>query len=305
MQIKKIGISNSLGILVNAWRLFRRNLGTLLTASLLSLITYYLFSNGFRLLLIYVLGPEAIIYLKALSLFQVLFFLTGLVLLPPLAVGWFELCRKLAYAEPASAISVFAPYRHVGQWLKAVVYCLLSILFIGATNAVYVLAVGQTGIDITAALTAFLRADMATMAGMSLGSQIAIGIALLLGTVQQSMLMLGFCQVALTESTSIGALKNGIAGTLKNLFSVLLLLLVFIIGVVLASIITGILAGFAIGLLGSLSKTLGYAIGIVLYVMTLMLIYPLLFSFQYYLWQGILGNDAADGIRISDSDLSA
>jgi len=305
MQIKKIGISGSLGTLIDAWRLFRRNLGTLLTASLLSLITYYLFSNGFRLLLTYALGPEAIIYLKTLSLFQILLFLAGLVLLSPLAVGWFELCRKLVYGEPTSAISVFAPYRHVGQWRKGVVYCLLSILFIGATNAMYMLAVGQIGIDTAAVLTAFLRADMATMGSLPLGSWIALGIALLLGTVLQSMFMLGFCQAALTESSAAEALKAGITGTLKNLISILLLLLAFFTGVVIASIIIGILAGLAIGLLGFLSKTLAYAIGIVLYVLIILLIYPLLFSFQYYLWQGILGHDGSDEARISASDLSA
>lgn len=313
MQIRKVGLSNLFGMLIESCRLVRRNLGKFMLASLLSLCAIIMLAVIFGMVLAFASGLKAEAMSAgnfdwtALGAIYAVAILIGIVLAPPFLAGWFNLCRKLADAEPVSVMMLFSAYGQRGLWKKLTGYSLIGLALYILVHALYVLAAGMFGISADE-LEIFMRAqsgDPTALAGLSGAFWAAYAGILVLGVVLQSMFMLGFCQAALTESRAGGALKAGIAGTLKNLISILAFLLVFMVAVLAVAIVIGILAALAIGLLSFLSKTVAYAIGIVLYVLVILLIYPLLFSFQYYLWQGILGNDDADETRISASDLSA
>lgn len=313
MRTRKVGLSNLFGMLIGGCRLVRRHLGKFMLASLLSLSAVIVMVMVFGMVLTFGIGakPDAMstgnFDWTTLAAVYAVAAVVGILLAPPFLAGWFTLCRKLADAEPVSVMVLFSAYRQRGLWQKLIGYSLLGLLLYVVVHALYVLAAGMFGISADE-LEVFLRAqsgDPTALAGLSGTFWAAYAGILVLGVVLQSMFMLGFCQAALTESPAGDALKAGIAGTLKNLISILAFLLVFMAAVLAVAIVIGILAALAIGLLSFLSKTAAYAIGVVLYVLVILLIYPLLFSFQYYVWQGILGNDGTDASRISDSDLSA
>lgn len=310
MEIHRIGLSGMFGALVGACRLIGDNPGRFMLASLLGMLAVFATAILFSVLSVWAFGLEGAgdASLTMVAVLYAVISLIFVVLLPPMVAGWFQLCRALSDGRPVSAFTLFAPYGRAGEWKKTVVYSLLGIALYLLVHVLYVLlAVYAFGIE-WQELGAFLgaqRGDLAALAGLSRGFWIAyIGI-MLVGIVLQSMFMLGFGQVALTDNTAGAAFRAGIAGALKNLFSIVLFLVLCTIAVLLAALVIGVLLGFAVALIGKLNTAVAAAIGIVFYVLVILLLYPLIFSFETLLWRAILGDGRRYGETLTAPEVSA
>jgi hypothetical protein len=118
---------------------------------------------------------------------------------------------------------------------------------------------------------------------------------ILLGIFLQQMLLLGFTQATLTDSNALDSLKAGISGILKNLLNFIVFFLVTSIVLLTAALIIVFVIILAAGAIALLNNTIvnliGMALLFVLYIALILTIYPLMFSFNYFTWKAVLGNN--------------
>jgi hypothetical protein len=66
--------------------------------------------------------------------------------------------------------------------------------------------------------------------------------------------------------------------------------------------VIALLAGLLIAAISMLNSNIALALGAVLYILLLLFIYPLMFSFQYLFWRDVLGGGGKPA-TVSDSEV--
>lgn len=310
MEIRRIGLSGMFGALVGACRLIGRYPGRFMLASLLGMLAVFAIAILFSIVAVWAFGPEVAgdSSLTTVAILYAAILLVFVIVLPPMVAGWFQLCRALSDGRSVSVFTLFAPYRRAGEWKKSVVYSLLGIALYFLVHALYVLlAVYVFGIG-WQELGVFLsaqRGDPGALTGLSRDFWIAYAGIMLVGIVLQSMFMLGFGQAALTDNTAGASFRAGVAGTLKNLFSLVLFLVLCTVSILVTALLIGILLGLLVALIGKLNTAVAAGIGIAFYVLVILLLYPLIFSFETLLWRAILGDGQSYGKAVNAPEVPA
>lgn len=298
MEIRKVSVSDMFGWLNASFRLVRNNLRTFIFASLLSLIVIIVICVIFGVALFGSMdftpaalsaGPD----LQKLMVLYAVAILFSVLLMPPFIAGWIKLCQKLATNQSAGATEIFQPYSDATLWKKLIIYAFLGMILYIAVLAVFMLICGLLGFGQDMQSFVMAQASGNPGAVMQLPASFwfaYIGI-ILLANFLQLIFLLGFSQVALTDSSAVDSLKNAIAGVLKNLLSMVAFTLIFLVVALVLGMLFGGLIVLLVVLLGYIHQALAVIAGIILYAALLLTIYPVMFSFIYYLWKGILGKD--------------
>jgi len=228
-----------------------------------------------------------------MGLVMVVSVLAGL-LLVPLYAGYLRVIDAVERGQPVRARAVFAPYRQ-GEVLHLVGYGVAMLVVYFALFAAVLLATGS----------GLLSWYMQVLALQASGGQPAAVPALPSGFGLTLFLLGALClwlmgvyaislgQVALRGRSMVGAIGDGVVGSLKNLLP----LLVFCVSLAVAWIIAGIVVGLAMVVVALLGKLVGMwltvLLAIPLYLALILAMVVVMFGAMYYLWRDVCGDDAA------------
>ena len=310
MEIRKASVSDMFGWLIGSFKLVGKHWGTFMLAALVSLAALFLLAFAAGLVIGLsaaggAMGDVESINWQKIALLYAVILLVALILVPPFIAGWFVLTGKLADGQSASVGDLFSGYGDGARWKKLIAFGLIGAVLNVAVQGGYILicmALGVGSDDIGQFMSAQLSNDPEAMAGLSAGFWAAYAGIILIGSVLQTAFMLGFCQAALTDTGAMDSVKDGFAATLKNLGSLLLFMLTMLLVVIVAALVIGLVAGLLIAALSMLNSSIALALGAVLYILLLLFIYPLMFSFQYLFWRDVLGGGNKAAV-VSDSEV--
>jgi hypothetical protein len=304
MQIKKVTLSELFAWLLASFRLIGEHPGRFALASLVSLLAVLAIVLVFSMLAAFIWGDTSVSVAVLggldvnglLSLYAVVFAI-AILAAPPFIAGWFVFCRKLANGADAELSDLFSGYGNSAQWRKLIGYAAISMALYVLAHVLYIglcVALGFSAADFQNVMQAQVKQDPNALASLPSGFWLAYAGVLFLGFFLQTLFMLGFAQAVLTESSASEALKAGMAGTLKNLPALLLFLLITLLLAALAMLLFIVVMVLAATLLAFLNQYLAMLAVGTLYLVLILYIYPLMFSFQYFCWRGILGDDTAE-----------
>ena len=222
--------------------------------------------------------------------------LAGL-LLVPLFAGFLRVIDAADRGRPARAFDVFKPYRQ-GETLRLVGYGLaMLVVYAVMFTMVVVVAGGEVARWYMQVLATQGQAPPALPGGFGL----AIATMAVLGLLVMGIYAISLGQVALGGRSVLGAIGDGVAGSLKNVLP----LLVFAACVVLAWLVVAIVFGLLFGLLALLgalvSKWLVLVLVVPLYIALLLGVFVVMFGVMYHLWRDVCGDDAAPAPGLDDA----
>jgi hypothetical protein len=300
MRARSVPFGSMFGWIPSTFRLVSGNFGAMSVATLLTL--------AFGLLLA---APMFVFYFKSpsglgspgvpppqdMGGFWIAYAVTvcaGIVLGPPLLAGWFRLCAAADRGAPVSGTQVLGPYTDGGTWPRLLLFVLLATLMYAAVFAVLFLLFRNafTGI---ATMQAQQLAGQAPQPDPALLMQILLMYVIALPTmfVLQFIYMVGLAEVSLRPTSAPAAFGEAAGGVLRNLVK----LLVFMFCIfMLAGVLIGVLAlvvGLLAAVLAFVSKALLFVVIGLFYLALLLVMYPLMFAGNYYVWKDMLGGDEA------------
>lgn len=124
-----------------------------------------------------------------------------------------------------------------------------------------------------------------------LGTVVALG--LLLGLFLGGAWAIGFGQVALAGRGVLEAVRDGLAGALKNLLAIVVLAVLSVVGLVVLVLVVGLVGGLLM-LIGALvHPALGMVLMAPVYLGMILLMYVVMFGVMYHMWRDVCGEPVA------------
>ncbi len=298
MQIKKVSLSDCFSYLLASFRLIVDNPARFALASVVSLLALIVLFVAVTTVFTLFVGQGALMNAQGhvnpgsiLGFYGIILFV-AVVLMPPFMSGWLVYCQKIANANAASVGDLFTGYSDAAFWGKLIRFSAMAILLFLLINIVYIGLFLALGFDVGAfdqVAKAQLSGDPNALALLPGSFWLMYAGLLLLGSILQTMLLLGFAELTLGLRGAGDALKAGVMGTLKNVLVITLFILIVMVLAMLALLVFAIVASIFGMILAFISPKLMLAVAALLYVVMLLYIYPMMFTFSYYLWLGILG----------------
>ena len=245
-----------------------------------------------QLLLLGVMGASASGQLIAMAVST----LVSIVLMSLLVGGYLRVIHATEQGRPASATDVLAPFRAGQGAARLVQFGVLLVLVYLVLASVVILLVGKGFIEWYMQVMALSQQGVApsaeAMPALPDGFGSVMGLGFLVAVFLGGVYSIGFGQVALTGRSLGGALKDGLAGTLKNLLPLLLLALLSIVVLIAVALVIGLLVTL-LALLGNLvHPALGMALALPVYLALLLGIYVVMFGVMYQIWRDVAGDSA-------------
>ena len=303
MRARSVPFGSMFAWIPATFRLVAGNFGALAVATVLTLLVGLLMAAPFLFYMFQslpALGSPGVPMPQDMTGFWVaygVFIIASLVVMPPLLAGWFRLCAAADRGEAISGTQVLAAYRDGGAWARLLVFVLLGTLM-------YALVVGVMFLLFRGAFTGLIELQAANEAALATGAappppdmallaQVMIMYVVLLPTmfVLQFVYMVGLAEVALRTTSAVAAFAEAFGGVLRNLLK--LLLLMFIVGAIAGVLMTILVLVFALlaAALSFVSPVLSMVVIGLAYLVLLLVMYPLMFAGNYFVWKDMLGGD--------------
>lgn len=218
----------------------------------------------------------------------------SIVLMSLLVGGYLRVIHAAEQGRPVSPTDVLAPFRAGQGAQRLVLFGVLLVLVYLVLASVVILLVGDGFIEWYMQVMALSQkggaptADAMPALPEGFGSVVGLGslVAVFLGGVYA----IGFGQVALTPRSLGGALKDGLAGTLKNLLPLLLLAVLSVVALIAVALVIGLVVTL-LALVGNLvHPALGMALALPVYLALLLGIYVVMFGVMYQIWRDVAGD---------------
>ncbi len=225
----------------------------------------------------------------ATTSFMVGSWLFGL-LIVPLYAGYLTMIDAAERGRPPRASDIFGQYRQ-GQAPRLIAYGLVLLVIYIALFAIVILAFGgDTAQWYQQALTA-QASHQPPPSALPGGFWLTLALFMLLCFFMMGVYAISLGQLTLRQRSVLGAIADGVTGTLKNALP----MLVFLLGMLLASIgliVTVALVGGLLALLGNfVSVWLAIALFVVLYVAWVLLAFAVTFGMMYALWHDVCAEE--------------
>lgn len=242
-----------------------------------------------QLVMLQAMGGSATGQLVAMGLSTV----ASIVLMSLLVGGYLRVIHAAEEGRPAAPTDVLAPFRSGQGAGRLVLFGVLLVLVYLVLASVVILLVGEGFIEWYMQVMALSQkggaptADAMPALPEGFGSVVGLGflVAVFLGGVYS----IGFGQVALTGRSLGGALKDGLAGTLKNLLPLLLLAVLSVAALIVVALVIGLLVTL-LALVGNLiHPVLGMLLALPVYLALLLGIYVVMFGVMYQIWRDVAG----------------
>jgi MFS family permease len=310
MSAKSVSISSMFGWIVDAFRLFKKNPGSLIGAGLLTILCFFalmlpmwllMFGSMYRSMASGgMMAGQAPMMGDNMTMFFGLYGLTlvlSLALFPPMLMGWFRMYQAIDRGDAVGATDIFKPYRDADAWWRGIRYALLiMVIYIGVIG-LFMLAFMGPFVDFQQQMMANQAAALSGAAPTPPMLPAAFWLAyagmFLVLIPLQFVYMLGFTEVSLRPTSALEALRLGAIGTARNLLKLLVftLLASMFFGTVIVCIV--LVLALLVWVLSLASSVLAVVAVIVLYFVVLLCLYPLMFAGHYFAWKSVLGDDGA------------
>jgi hypothetical protein len=297
MEIKKATLSDMFGWVKQTFKLVRMNWGKFALASLTTFLVVLIPLIAFILIFagvfsgIFAHGGVPADW-QAISVIYAIVLVVSVILFPPLLAGWLLLCQKFDGGQSAGVGTLFMPYRSSASWLKMSVASALLIGLYLLLQTAYIGICYKLGLDED--LKNFLLLQLNPKAEVTLSAAFWAAYAgfLIFAQLLTFALMLGFAEAALSANSAVQSVSRALLGAAKNFGTYLVLLVALLFVCLLAALTIGLLIALIAGALALLQNTvvngIAIAIGVILYIVLMLFIYPLMFSFHYFSWKSIL-----------------
>jgi len=306
MRARSIPFGSMFAWIPATFRLVGNNAGAMVAASLIMLLAgvvlmapvfYFMFKS-----MLTGLGAPGVPQPQDMTAFWIAYaicIVAGLLLFPPMLAGWFRLCAGADSGHGVAATQILSVYGDGATWVRLIAFAFVAMLSYALVFGLMYL-VFHGAFDELLAMQAAQQAALATGApppppSMALLGQIFALYAVMLPTmfVLQFIYMVGFAEVSLRSTSPLAAFGEAAGGVLRNL--VKLLVLMFCVGIVamFALFLVGLLVALLAVAVSFISKALMFVVMALFYAAFLLLIYPLMFSFHYYVWKDMLGSEEA------------
>jgi hypothetical protein len=289
MTVKSISFGAPFSWLASSFNALSKDSGTTLGATAL-LMVIVLVPSVIQQVLLKVMQPMS---LGAVVTMQATFMALGTCVFPPLIGGYFRFLHAREQGQPVRATAVFALFQDQAAALRMIATALLFM-------AIYVFALIAVNFATGGYVVELIKVALTTPPGqppvfpsMPSGFLLWVVAIVFLGITLMTAYALAITQTALSTRTPVEAIGDGFAVTLRNLavFAVFYLSMGFA-GFVLA-LVLGLVIGLVVMLFALISPILVWVIGIPIYLVLTLLLYVVMFGFNYYAWRGTLGDDAA------------
>jgi hypothetical protein len=306
MRARNVSIGSMFAWIPATFRLVRNNIGAMMLASLIMLLGVMVLMSPlfyFEFKMFSSLSAGGMRSPGEMTGFWIAYVLcigASLVLVPPMIAGWFRICADADSGRAVSGSQVLGAYGDGGTWLRLIGLGLVLML-------VYALVIGLLFLAFRGPFTELVAMQAAQQAALATGGQPPPPSPALLGQifliymlalptllVLQFIYMVAFAEVSLRPTPVLAALGEATQGVLRNLLK--LLLLMFCVGMIamFAMFLVALVLGVIAAVLMLVSKVLGLiAIGL-LYMAFALLLYPVMFAGNYYVWKDMLGGDEPD-----------
>jgi hypothetical protein len=312
MASRSVGLSEMFGWIGDTFRLIGRDASAFMGASLVTLGVHLLFfaplvgyifwqmrgagdaTSAAAAVTPFVNGGATFWTLYAVSI------LGSLLLLPPLMVGWFRLCRVVDGGERTRALDLLAPYRDRAAWGRVLLTMLLVLVL---AVAVFVLLALAFWSSLQAVVAQAAAQQAATLAGTTIappappvGFFVGYFVFLLVMVVIQAVYFVAVADVSLRPSSPVSAIRDAFAGVGRNSLKLLL----FFVCVGIASFVVLLVVALVLGLLIAALSMLGTAAMVIgmllLYIPLFLLMYPVMYAGSYFVWKSMLGDAAPPAV---------
>jgi hypothetical protein len=322
MAVQNVSIASMFGWITDTFKLVKRNFMSLIGASALTLALAMVMCIPLWLVMFvgmkeriqtgeitpgaFPMGGDMSMLFAAYGVIVVV----GLLLFPPLLVGWLRLCRDADRGVAVSAFDIFKPYKDGPLWMRSIRFALLAFL-------IYIVIFGLFGLVFSGAIVGFMH-DVAAqqaatlagtrppppnlqfMAGFFLAYFCFLAVAMLLNFVY----MVGFAEISLRTTPVIETLQLAVIGVFRNLLKLIVFLIALFMGMSTVIFIFALILGVLAALLSLISPILGLLVALIIYVPFLLCIYPLMFAGHYFVWKSILDGSGPEAVITGGSSVS-
>ena len=320
MSVQSVSIGSMFGWIVDSFGLLKRKFGSLLLASAVTLVLGLLMILPMWLLMFVsmkqavasgAMTSGAMPMAANMPLFFAMYAITlviGLLLFPPLLVGWFRLCRDIDQGNPVRGLDIVKPYRDSQLWFRSLRFALLAFL-------IYIAVFGVFAVAFSGVIFGFMQQVAAQQAAAISGATPVaphfpaafvlayfgfIGLALLL----QFVYMLGFAEISLRPTTTVEALKLALAGVFRNALKLVVFLFCALTLFSIVLFIVALLLGLVIWLASLIHPALSILIALMFYLPFLLCMYPLMFAGSYFVWKSILAGETSAAVTAGGSEVA-
>lgn len=289
MTVRSISFGAPFAWLAASFEAVRKDSGTTLGAT--------------ALLMLVILVP-AVIQQVVLTVMQPLTLGTGLaiqaitlvistLLVPPLIGGYFRLLHAREAHQPVRATDVFALFQDPAAAKRMI-----------GTALIFLAIYAVLGIAANFAVGGYLAEFFKVLASAQPGKPPAFPppptgllpwcvLFVFLAMVLMTAYMLALAQAALSGRSPIEAIADGFAATVRNLGAFMLFYLAMFVLGLFAMVILGLVVGLIAVLFGLISPVLAIVVITPIYLLLMLMVYVVIFGFNYYAWRGTLGEENA------------
>jgi hypothetical protein len=220
-----------------------------------------------------------------------------LVIYPLLIGGFFRVIDATERNRPIHATALFDTFRP-GQGRGRLVGfgLLLSAIYLAllfALIAAFGSGVPGWYMQVLAASQKAAPGAPPVIPAMPDGMGTVFGLGMLLMMFLGGVYSIGFGQIALTSRSVLGALADGVSGTLKNLLPLLVLTLVALGAMLGLAIVLTLVLGLLVALGNLVHPLVGVALAIPVYLAFLVAMYVVMFGVMYFIWRDVAGDERA------------
>lgn len=306
MSVQSVSLNTMFGWIVDSFKALKNNFASLTGASAITLVLGFLmflpmwavmFANIKQRMADGGMPVGGLPMSGDLTLFYSMYGVTivvGLLVFPPMLVGWFRLCQDIDQGRPIRALDILNGYKDRELWMRSVSFALLAFVMYIAVFALF-------GLVFWGVISDFMQQAAAQQAAAISGAQYApsfplgfflayfcfLGVALVLNFIY----MLGFGEIALRTTPVFEALQLALLGVLKNLLKLIVFLFLTFSIAGIALVIFAIVLGLLVAVLSLIHPAIGIIIAVLIYIPFLLCLYPLMFAGSYFLWKSVLGGN--------------
>ncbi len=290
MTAKSISFGTPFSWIDAAVGLMRKNPNAILGAAALVLVVAFV-PAVLQQIVLRILQPASVNTILAVFGF---FTLANILLFAPVVGGFYRLVHACAQGQAARATDVFALYREPDAAVRmiavACTFLLINVAAFVAANA----AIGENYLVEFAKVVLTAKHGAPPVfptapSGIVLWCAVFTIVLMTLGTAHN----LAMAQAALAPRSPLNAVGDGFAAALRNLLAFVVFYLALCVAGLLFLLVIGLVIGVIAVLFGLISPILAIVVVAPIYLALLLVLYAVVFGFNYFAWRDTLGDAAA------------
>lgn len=239
-------------------------------------------------------GPAAVLVVVATALVNALLY-------PVLLGGFMRVLDAKEHGRPVRAWAVFDLFRPGGGGLRTAGFglCMLVVYaaFIALLAATVGRALGHWYVDFIQHQPPLGTSPTHPMPSLPPGSSLALALVTVFFLFYSGALAIGIGQASLRRQPPLAALRDGLAGALKNALPLVVLAVCGLLALLLLTVAFGLglaIVALVLALVGKAGIAIGIALGTAMYIVLVVLMMAFMGGVNYAIWRDVGDGDGGD-----------